>query len=72
MNRPAEEKLPLPLLVALKDCHGYAKHRPYIWKPKSMEKLAVLGYVEPEMLMHAGRTVYRVTEKGRAFLEKTT
>lgn len=68
--RSTETDLSRSLLNALKDCAEYSKHRPYVWKPKSMVKLAELGMVEPEVLAHMGQTPYSPTAKGLEYLEK--
>lgn len=69
-NPTAEQVLSKPLLDALEDVSRWHRHQPYIWKPKSMEKLAALGYVETEQLMFCGKIPYTVTAKGREYLAK--
>ena len=68
-QRTPDEKLPKWLLLALRDCAYYSKYRPYTWKPKSMVKLAELGFVEPEQLMYCNQVPYSLTAKGREYLE---
>jgi hypothetical protein len=65
---PWRDLLSPGLIVALKDCDSYAKHRPYVWKPKTMQRLEALGLAEPDMLMHAGKVAYHLTDKGREAL----
>lgn len=64
------QKVSDALLVALKDCANYPRGN-YLWKPKSMEKLAAMGLVEE---VPTGERYYRhiaayaITEAGRAAL----
>ncbi len=51
------------LRVALWDIAHYTA--PYCWKPRSMDRLAKLGLVEPMFKSKAGPVVHwRLTEKG--------
>ena len=48
--------------VALKDCARFSRGS-YIWKPKTMQKLAVLGLVETVEGAY-GQTAYALTKAG--------
>lgn len=56
---------------ALEEVARCTGHRPYIWRPRTMEKLASIGLVETEELMCQGKVSYRITELGRAALLRT-
>lgn len=64
----SDPKLSPSLLLALRDCVEWHRHRPYVWKPKSMEKLEKLGFVERDPLIYSGMIAYAPTEKGRDYL----
>lgn len=57
---------------ALRECEECSKHSPYIWKPKTMVKLAALGLVKPEIFTYSGKTPFCVTVKGCAYLRTHT
>lgn len=65
------------LLDALIDCAGYpeADRGTYIWKPKSMKKLADLGLVKTVPVhrnyshKNRGKVAYTVTDAGREVLK---
>jgi hypothetical protein len=65
---PNDSRLSRALVAALRECAEYAPHRPYIWRPKTMQKLEARGLVAPDSLMYAGKVPYHVTDKGREFL----
>jgi hypothetical protein len=67
-EQPTKDVLSKSLRLALEDCAQYHKHRPYIWKQKSMEKLEALGYVQKEPLIYAGCVTYSPTLKGREYI----
>jgi hypothetical protein len=55
-------------LEALRDCASYAPHYRYIWKPRTMERLAAKGLVEAyphREVGYKGRVAYRLTDAGR-------
>lgn len=57
------------LRAALLDCAEYSYGK-YIWKPKSMEKLARMGYVKEEG-EYCGKQVFVITKLGHTALESS-
>lgn len=72
MTTPVHTDIGYSLRIALKECAHCAPHSPYIWKPKTMQKLEKLGLVEPDQLMAFGRVAYHVTTAGHALLSDET
>lgn len=64
-------KISKALMVALMDCARFNRGN-YIWKPKSMERLAALGLVEivpTNVWQRADATAYGLTRAGIDLLE---
>ena len=65
-------KIGASLFLALKDCAGFSTGT-YIWRPKSMEKLAALGLVQRvsvETFGPSGSVAYALTEAGRNLIKE--
>jgi hypothetical protein len=64
-------KIGASLFLALRDCASYSTGT-YIWKPKSMERLAALGLVECVGMARfapPGTVAYAITDAGRALIK---